>query len=344
LQYKYNLNCYVFDFIELFYFLIIFQMRYSCTALLGLLFLGLSVNANRYRDEYIAEASQQGARFAASANSYFAPSSYSISGPGFSSADSEQIYNAGNMRSDLPSDVPYWWMNNGSPFKHQNHGSKGDDINEKGVAASNNVEIRKSEGYEMDLSQNPFFNGNYVAAASAPAAAQHHLTSAATQINVASNPFLNGNSASFSASGPAVQFGLTAPASNQFGGSAQGGFRQGGSSFSGSTPSGFGQSQFSSSSIKSTNGNFQSNLIAGGTNSKPGFVQGQTKFTSSGSNFGAATHNGYLPPEPSTIRCYGQGKTCAPKQQCAGGYISEYNVDLNSIRNNDVSISFLMVN
>lgn len=40
-------------------------------------------------------------------------------------ADVSHLYNVGNMATNLPSETPFWWMNNKSPFKRAILGCNG---------------------------------------------------------------------------------------------------------------------------------------------------------------------------------------------------------------------------
>lgn len=109
-----------------------------------------------------------------------------------------RLYSPGNLRNDLPENTPYWWMNNPSPFKNVVTGVTNFDSGcnpTKGCkAASAAIDVNKATYYKMDLSQNPFINGNYFASESNK---NHHqtLTGQSVQsdnINLSNNPFISG--------------------------------------------------------------------------------------------------------------------------------------------------------
>jgi hypothetical protein len=244
-----------------------------------------------------------------------------------------EIYNTGNIRSDLPqTDTQYWWVGNNSPFKDVPIG--GESINcvsdecydSKGRLMAkvfdntnnNNNNNRNYNGnngnVQSDYSQNLFLNGNYAAAISNNQNAVRQSSSA-----------FGGNANSFVQNSNQNQ--------NQNYGSNT--FDQG-QGFNTKTQYPSDSSVFASNQVLSVGSvGGQQSLYTGKRNAN-GYEQatGNSQVSSQsspaglGSGFVKASSfvdepKQYLPPVPTPVPCSGRGQACVPNQQCQNGYISQ---------------------
>jgi hypothetical protein len=249
--------------------------------------------------------------------------------------DDYQIYNTGNLRSDLPAgSSPYWWVANNSPFtvaKAANGGAAADAVNcvsanecydNKGrlVAmvyeptnpnsnnyyknGANNVVVKR------DYSQNPFLNGDYAAATA------NNVVRRAPSIGQSFGGF--GTNSQYPSDSSAFASNQVASVGSVGGQQAQAYYTEvaTGQRNTVYAPNGNTQQQFSSQSANAGLGS--------------GFVKA--------SSF-VDEPKQYLPPVPTPQPCNGRGQACVPSQQCQNGYIGQAQyAALGLASNNQVSV------
>lgn len=110
-------------------------------------------------------------------------------------ADVSELYNAGDLREDLPAEGPFWWMNERSPFK-------------RAVLGGSN---------QLDFSNNPFLSGSANSLFENVAPSGFISQQQGNQFND-QNPFFNAGSPSGSSYGylpPKAREPVTVPCQGQ---------------------------------------------------------------------------------------------------------------------------------
>lgn len=221
--------------------------------------------------------------------------------------NNEGIYNVGNLNDNLPSNTPYWWVANDSPFKRVARGGESHNCLTSGCTANGQINIKDRVQYlhaggNNDYSHNPFLNGEYQAAT-------NNIQSTISGYNV------NNNDGQFSSSDNQIILTPNGVAGFSAGPNSV-------SSFSAQTTSTNGGNinrQFTSGTLSGTfaGSPFSANNVGGGNKA---FNQQPTQYPD-------VSETGYIIEKP-RIPCSGQNRVCAPKDLCRNGVVPQSQLSL----------------